>query len=347
MGRFMPADYLRLRQVIPGNLNLTFAGAESNVAACVAFLGGAARYVTALPDHTMGKICRDYFHGLGVDVSQCVLRPESRLGMFYVENGVAQRGGQITYDRAHSAFSETPPEAYDWNSILSGAQWFFTTGISPAVSEQACETSLAAVRAARAKGIPVAFDPNHRRTLWRWSKTIPPETLARQTFDRFLPEIDLLFTNGDQAADLLGLSGSGEQTPEDCLKIAREIQKRYPQLKFIALTMRRLHAAHDHSWGAALYEAKSDRLWFAPDKDGQYVPYRITQIIDRLGTGDAFAGGLLYALSCPELAEPGKALAFATANAALAHTIMGDVTYLTRSDVETVLTEGGSGRVSR
>ncbi|PAW79915.1 MAG: hypothetical protein B9S32_00900 [Verrucomicrobia bacterium Tous-C9LFEB] len=347
MGRLMPPGHLKFQQSVPGSLELTFAGSESNVAACISLLGGTSTFVTALPDHIIGQTCLHYFRGLGTDVSHCVLKPHSRLGVFYVENGISQRSGQVVYDREFSAFSTSTPSDFNWDAIFVGASHFFTSGISPAVSEQSCQTTLAAIREARKRGVTVAFDPNHRRTLWRWSKSASPTELARQTFDIFLKEADILFTNCDQARDLLGIKGEFTQSPEYCLEIARQLAQRYPQLQSIALTMRHLFSACEHSWGAAYYECRSGQLYFSPQAEEAYHPYHITQIVDRLGTGDAFAGGLLYALGTPDLQSPQRALDFATATAALAHSIRGDVSYSSRKDVESMLSSNGSGHCIR
>jgi 2-dehydro-3-deoxygluconokinase len=352
MARLQPPGHLRFRQVMPGTLELTFAGAEANAAVTIAALGGAARFVTALPRNDIAEACLANLRAARVDVAHVVSAEAGRMGLYFVEAGANQRAGNVLYDRDGSSFCLAGPETYDWPEILRGAGWLHTTGIAASVSRAAAEATIAAVQAARAAGVPVSFDVNHRRKLWRWDERFQPEELARRTLGKILPAVDLLVGNPADLAQAAGLevpATSGEATidPATLPQLARAVVKQYPQVRRVAISLREGLSATHHRWGAMLYCAAHDRCWFAPTEGEAYRPYDIPLVVDRLGTGDALAGALLFALATPELAEVSRAWPFAVAAACLAHSVHGDFNYITRAEVETLLHGSRGGGVAR
>lgn len=352
MCRLAPPEHLRLRQT--RTLDVTYAGAEASVAASVCFLGGAARYVTALPRHALAEATLDTLRAAGID-TQYVLRTEDgRLGVYFLETGANQRPSVVLYDRADSAVACTPADQYRWDAIFEGARWLHLTGITPALSRLAAEATLEAARRAKAAGLQVSCDLNFRKKLWRWDASKPPQTLAGETMRTILPHVDLVIANEEDCADVLGIQAAGSDVQAGALEtarypeVARQVAARFGNVGKVAITLRESFSATHNDWGAMLYDAKSDRAAFAPlDADGQYRPYAIKAIVDRVGAGDAFAAGLIYALTTPELSEAETALRFATASSCLKHSIKGDFNYTTRGEVEALMGGSGSGRVVR
>lgn len=352
MARFQPPGHLRLRQVMPGSIEITFAGAEANAAVTIAALGGEARFVTALPRNQMAEACLANLRAAHVDVSQVREKDGGRMGLYFVEAGANQRAGNVLYDREGSEFSLAGADAYPWPDILSGASWFHTTGIAASVSRAASEATLAGVQAARNAGVPVSFDVNHRRKLWRWDAGLAPEELARRTLGRILPEVELLIGNPADLAQAAGFElpaagGEGDRARDAEVRLARALVAKFPRLQRVAITLREGISATHQRWGALLYSAAADRVWLAPTEGASYVPYDIPQVVDRLGTGDALAGALLYALQTPELASPEVAVRFAAAASCLAHSVHGDFNYITRAEVEALMGGSSGGGVSR
>lgn len=352
MARLQPPGHLRFRQVMPGTLELTFAGAEANAAVTIAALGGEARFVTALPRHEIAEACLANLRAARVGVEDVVRTDDSRLGLYFVEAGASQRAGNVLYDRDGSAFCRAGPAAYDWPRILTGASWLHTTGIAAAVSREAAEATLAVVTAARAAGVRVSFDINHRRKLWRWDPACDPEELARRTLARILPAVDLLIGNPGDLAHAAGVEApaAGVEAAEGqaaLTALARAVVAKFPGVRRVAISLRDgVSATHQRS-GALLYAAEEDRAWLAPWVEGRFRPYEIAHVVDRLGTGDALAGALLFAFETPELAGPETAIGFAAAASCLAHSIHGDFNYVTRAEVEALQGGGNGGGVSR
>lgn len=353
MARFSPPGHLRLRQAMPGGLEVTFAGAEANAAAAIAALGGAAEFVTALPDNEITTACIATLRAAGVGVRHAQRRDAGRFGLYFVETGANQRGGSVLYDREGSAFALSAADQYPWAQVFADSGWFHTSGISASVSRPAAEATLAAVRAARAAGLAVSFDLNHRRKLWRWDPAVAPEALARRSLDAILPAVDVLVGNITDTAAAAGLDDraadeAGSLADRAGLEaVARAVARRFPNLRHVAITLRENHSASHNRWGALLYHAADDRAWLAPETGGRYAPYDIRAIVDRVGTGDAFAGALIFALRTPELAAPEAALRFATAASCLAHSIQGDFNQCTRQEVEELMHGGGHGFLAR
>jgi 2-dehydro-3-deoxygluconokinase len=351
MARLAPPDFLRLRQAMPGSLEVTFAGAEVNAAAAIVSLGGEAEFISALPRNEISDACLATLRGLNVGVRHVVLRDHGRFGLYFVENGANQRAGNVVYDREGSTFSATPAEAYPWDEILQGAGWFHTTGISAGVSRTAAEATLAAIHAARAQRLMVSMDLNYRRKLWRWDAAVEPTELARRTLVELLPAVDMVMGN---AYDLAHAAEVEEPLPSNngmhavaAEAVARGVVRRFPQLRWVAVTLREGCSATHNRWGALLLRASDGATFVAPTSKGVYEPFEITSIVDRLGAGDAFAGALIHALLTPELKDPQTAIRFAVAASCLAHSIKGDFNLCTRAEVEALMAGSNGGGFSR
>ncbi len=353
MGRFAPAGFLRFRQALPGPLDLTFGGAEANVAASLAIFGAAARFVTALPKHAIADACVGVLTGLGVDTAKIVRTSNGRLGLYFLESGANQRPSNVIYDRAHSSVSVTPAGDYDWAGIYAGAGWLHTTGITPALSATSAEAVLAAVQAAKEAGLQVSCDLNFRKKLWNWEPGTEPGKLAEKTMRGILPFVDVVIANEEDAADVLGIHAaetdvhSGKVSAEKYPEVARKIAEQFPNVSLVAITLRESYSASHNNWGAMLYDVKSGKAHFAPVRDGEYQPWPIKNIVDRVGGGDSFGAGLIFALNTPELAAPEAAISFAVAASCLAHSIVGDINYTTRAEAEALMKGSGAGRVVR
>lgn len=353
MGRLAPPGVLRFRQSLPGSLDLTFGGAEANVAASLAQLGAKARFVTALPQHAVADACIGVFAGLGVDTS-CILRTKSgRLGLYFFENGANQRPSHVIYDRAHSAVSLTEPSAYAWDKVFEDASWLHTTGITPALSETAASAVRRAVELAKTAGLTVSCDLNFRKKLWSWEPGTDSKALAGRTMRSILPFVDVVIANEEDAADVLGIHAantdveSGKLDTSAFPDVAKQIAAQFPGVKFVAITLRESISASHNNWGAMLYEVSSGKAFFAPLRSDSYQPYEIRNIVDRVGGGDSFGAGLIFALNTPELSSPGTAISFAVAASCLCHSVVGDINYASRQEVETLMKGSGSGRVVR
>ncbi|MFA6287237.1 MAG: sugar kinase [Opitutaceae bacterium] len=351
MTRLSAPGHLRVRQCLPGAFNASFAGAESNIAAAIAILGGRSRFVTALPQNILGESCVDFLRGFGVDTS-CILKTEAgRMSQYFIETGAGLRPGRVLYDRGQSSFSLTQGADYRWDDIFADASWLVVSGISPALSATAAEATLRAAKEARARGVTVCCDLNFRSMLWQWEPGTPARELARRVMGEIMPCVDVLLTNPEQAADVLGVPWAGAPTSGDATDAyagaARVIGRAYPQLRQVVFTMRESHSASRNHIGAQLYDVASDQVVLAPLVDGVYAPYEMDFIVDRLGAGDAFAGGLIYALHTQGLDKLAAALSFAVAASCLAHSIPGDINFVSRAEVEALMTGDRSGRVVR
>lgn len=353
MGRLCPFGFKRFKQSLPGDINITFAGAEANVAASISMLGGKARFVTALPRHDITDACIANLRGLGVDTDSIVLTDTGRLGLYWVEAGANQRPSRVIYDRDFSSVSMTPPEAYDWDPIYRDAGWLHTTGITPSLSSLSTDAALEAVKRAKEAGLTVSCDLNFRKKLWNWLPGTSANELAQQTMRKLLPFVDVVIANEEDASDVLGIKAentdvhSGKIDAAKYSQVAKEIVSQFPNVQKVAITLRESISASHNNWGAMLYDAAEDKSYFSPEQDGSYSPFEIRNIVDRVGGGDSFGAGLIFALNTPELANPGSAIDFAVAASCLAHSIYGDYNFSTRQEVEALLKSGGSGRVVR
>ncbi len=354
MARIAPPGSLRWRQALPGAVHVTWGGGEANVCASLALLGQKARYLTALPRTPITEALVGTLRGLGVDTEHILWRKEGRLGLYFVESGANQRGSTVIYDRSHSAISLAGPEEYDFAKALAGVKWLHVTGITPAISEAAARANLAIVQQAKAAGAIVSCDLNFRKKLWNWRPGTAPKSLARECLAQVLPHVDLVIANEEDAADVLDIHAEGTDVASGRInaaaytRVAQQIVARYPNVSRVAITLRESHSADHNDWGAMLYDAASKQSHFAPlSPSGEYKPYEIRDIVDRVGGGDSFAAGLLFALASSDFSVPGKAIAFAVAASCLKHSIQGDFNYVTRDEIVTLMAGNASGRVQR
>jgi 2-dehydro-3-deoxygluconokinase len=353
MVRLAPSGNLRFLQSMPGTLDVTFAGSEANVAASLSMLGAEAGFVSALPDNPIGRACINSLKSLGVDTSHIIQTDIGRMGIYFLETGANQRPSNVIYDRAGSSISLTAADQYQWKDIFKDAKWFHVSGITPAISRIAADATLAAAKSAKETGLTVSCDLNFRKKLWRWDSALAPRDLAEKTMRNILPYVDIVIANEQDCADVLGITAGDTDAEAGKLEcdrypdVARQIFKQYPNVSKVAITLRESLSATHNNWGAMLYCADINKAYFAPVQDGQYSPYQIKNIVDRVGGGDAFAAGLIYSLTTEDLKEPQTALDFAAAASCLAHSIKGDFNFSTRQEVEKLMKGSGSGRVSR
>ena len=354
MARIAPTGHLRWRQSLPGAVEVTWGGGEANVCASLALFGQPARFLTALPRTPIAEALAGTLRGLGVDTSHILWRKDGRLGLYFVEKGANQRGSTVLYDRAASAASLAGPDEYDFAAALAGVKWLHVTGITPAISEAACRANLALVEQAKKSGVKVSCDLNFRKKLWNWRPGIAPKVLARECMPQVLKHVDLVIANEEDAADVLDIHAAGTDVATGQINaaayadVARQIVKRFSGVSRVAITLRESHSADHNAWGAMLFDAASGKSHLAPlNARGEYQPYEIRDIVDRVGSGDSFAAGLLYALNSADLNQPQQAIDFAAAASCLKHSIQGDFSYVTKDEVVALMSGNASGRVQR
>lgn len=330
MGRLCPAGY---KKVIQANgFDLTFAGGEANVAVSLANYGLEASYVTKLPDNDMGKLVKKTLRSYDVAIDHIVTGGE-RLGMYYVEKGASQRPSKVIYDRKYSAISMAKPSDFNWEVILEDAKWFHVTGITPALSDECVDITREALKKCREKGIKVSCDLNYRKNLWTTDE-------AKSVMSEFMSYVDVCIANEEDAEKVLGISAKdtnvtkGELNKEGYIGVAQQIQSDYG-CKTIAITLRESYSASVNGWSAMLYS--NEKAYFSKKYD--------IQLVDRVGGGDSFVGGLIYALMMRS--TPQDQIEFAVAASCLKHTIEGDFNQVTVTEVETLMSGDGSGRVQR
>lgn len=320
------------------HLDVCFGGGEANVAVSLAGFGLEAAFVSRLPENDIADRCISELKGLGVDTSS-IVRGGERMGIYYLESGSGARGSKVVYDRAHSAFSEIRPGMVDWRKVLDGAKWLHWSGITPAVSQGAADACLEAVKTASEMGIAVSCDLNYRKKLWKYGKA------ASEVMPELVSYCDLIMGNEEDAQMVFGIVPEGGFDAEKCGgipdaarfgSVCRQLMQRFPRCRKVALTLRGSISADHNTWGGILF-------------DGQTLfesrRYDITDIVDRVGSGDAFMGGLISSL----LAGSGdqRALEFAAAASCLKHSIPGDYNRVSTSEVENLINGNASGRVSR
>ncbi|MDR2115425.1 MAG: sugar kinase [Planctomycetaceae bacterium] len=354
MARVAPPGVLRFTQAMPGSVEVTFAGAEANVAVSIAFLGGQSAFVTALPKHAIADACIASVRSYGVDTSKILRTDEGRLGLYFLETGANQRPSNVLYDRSGSSIAVTKPERYDWNTILDGFDWLHMTGITPSLSEQTAQATKDAAQTAKKLGLTISIDLNFRKKLWTWNPPLRARELAERTVRDILPLVDVVIANESDCADVLNIRAENTDTESGKLDIerypavAKEVVKQFPQLKKVAITLRESISATHNNWGGMLYDAEKNQAFFAPlDEKGNYNPYEIRAIVDRVGGGDSFGAALIFALTTAELSEPQTAIRFAAASSCLAHSIVGDFNHVNRPEVESLMAGNTSGRVQR
>jgi len=354
MARIAPEGRLRWRQSLPGRVEVTWGGGEANVGVSLALCGQSVRYVTALPRHALAESLVATLRGLGLDTSHILWRDKGRLGLYFVEVGANQRGSTVLYDRDHSAISLAQPEEYAFGSALAGVHWLHVTGITPAISEPAYHSALDLARRAKQAGAQVSCDLNFRKKLWNWRPGTSSNALARECMSAILRHADLVIGNEEDAESVLGIAAAGAAIEKGVLHaaayeaVARGILQQFQNVGRVAITLRESVSATHNNWGGMLMDRATDRAYFAPlDERGAYAPYPIRDIVDRVGSGDSFAAGLLHALGGKMGAAPAEAIRFAVAASCLKHSIKGDFNYATEAEILTLTKGDASGRVKR
>ena len=313
----------------------TFGGGEANVAVALAAFGAPAAYVTALPPgHPVADACIGELRRAGVDTSG-IIRRKGRMGVYYLETGANQRPSKVVYDRDNAAIALAVPGEFDWGAIFEGAGWFHVTGITPALSASAAALALESAAKAHDKGLTVSCDLNYRKNLWKWGK---PAAEVMRELVRF---VDIAIANEEDVQMALGIQAnvdvhSGRLDRSQYEMLSSKVLAEFPNLKGIAITLRESHSASHNGWSACWNDGKE----FVASRH-----YDITHIVDRVGGGDCFAGGLIYGLMA--LGNARDALEFAVAASCLKHSIPGDFNRFGVEDVKALLKGGGSGRVQR
>ena len=354
MLRLSPGGKKRFSQALPGTLEATFGGAEANVCASLAMLGGKSRYLTSLPGNPVGRACAAELAGLGVDISAIVFTEKGRMGVYYAEHGSNMRGSAVVYDRAGSVISELAPEAYNFELMLNGVDHLHLSGITPALSENAFKTTLALAEYAEKSGVAISIDLNFRKKLWNWSPGVAQRELARRCMRQIVRLADVIIGNEEDASDVFGIKSegsapvSGKLNTSGYREVATRMSAEFPKAQYIAITLRESVSADHNNWGGLLYDCAAGKIYYAPvGPTGDYAPYELRDIVDRFGGGDSFCAGLLFALYTKELADPERMIRFAVASSALKHTISGDYNRVSRAEVESLMGGVASGRVSR
>lgn len=335
MLRLATTEHLRFRQA--RSFNATFGGGEANVAVSLANYGIDVDYVTRLPQNDLGAACAAELRSFGVGTSNIVYGGE-RLGIYYLETGAVARSSKVVYDRAHSSAATVERGMIDWEQVLAGADWFHWTGITPAISASAAEVCLDACRAANRLGVKVSCDLNYRKNLWKYGKT------AAEVMPALVECCDVILGNEEDAEKVFGIkpegfdaaSTQGEVDAAAFRSVCSQLMARFPRAKKVVITLRGSINADHNTWGGVLFDGET--LYRSPR-------YDITDIVDRVGGGDSFMGGLIYGLLTYD--DDQRALNFAAAASALKHTIYGDFNMVSVAEVENLMKGDGSGRVAR
>lgn len=338
--KYLTFGEIMLRLRAPGHerffqsnmMEATFGGGEANVAVSLANYGEDAAYLTVLPENTLGDECVKELRRFGVDTKR-IQRGKGRMGIYFLEAGANQLPSKVVYDREYSAISLAKPGDIDWDKAFEGIGWFHITGITPAISESAMELSLESVKEAKKRGITVSCDLNYRKKLWSSEE-------AGRVMSELMPFVDVCIANEADAADVFGISAahtdvdSGKLDHEAYISVAKQLIARFG-FKKVAITLRGSLSASVNDWAGMLYDGEN--AYFSPT-------YRI-QIVDRVGGGDSFGGGLIYALS--EGYGPQNTINFAVAASCLKHTIEHDFNLVSLAEVKALAAGNASGRVQR
>ena len=321
-----------LRFVQAEKFEASYAGGEANVAVSLANYGMDAAFVSKVPAHAIGQCAVNALRHFGVDTKYMV-RGGDRLGAYYVEKGASQRPSKVIYDRAYSAISQAEPSDFDWDAIFEGADWFHWTGITPALGGNLPQICLEACKAAKARGVKISCDLNYRNKLWSREK-------ACEVMSQLVPYVDVLIANEEDAKDVFGIEAantdinSGKLDHKGYISVAEQIVERFG-CSSVAITLRSSISADDNDWAAMLYQ--NGEAYFSPS-------YRI-HIVDRVGGGDSFGGGLIYSQLVGK--DPQQSINFAVAASCLKHTISHDFNLVTVEEVESLAKGNASGRVQR
>ena len=336
MLRLATPDNLRFNQ--SNQYNASFGGGEANVAVSLANYGLDASFVTRLPQNDIARACLMDLQKYGVDTSSIIYGGE-RLGIYFLETGAVARASKVVYDRAHSSIADILPGMINWREVLKEASWFHWTGITPALSQGAADACLEAIQTANEMGVPVSCDLNYRKNLWKYGKT------ASEVMPALVAGCDVLLGNEEDAEKVFGIKPEGFDVSQtsgtvnagEFESVCRQLQSRFPRAKKVIITLRGSINANHNTWSGVLFNG--EKLFTAPS-------YDITHIVDRVGGGDSFMGGLIYGLLTYG-GDDEKTLRFAVAASCLKHTIYGDYNQVTVSEVENLMKGDGSGRVSR
>jgi 2-dehydro-3-deoxygluconokinase len=319
-------------------LEATFGGAEANVAVSLAQFGIDARFVSAIPANPIGDACIGELRRFGVDTS-AVARRGSRIGIYFLETGANQRGSKVVYDRSGSSIAAAKPGDFDWDAILDGASWFHVSGVTPAISESTAALAIEAAQAANARGVTVSCDYNYRKNLWKWGKQAP------EVMRELVRHVQVGIANEEDCQKALGIEIAGASDAEvhageiDTTRyaaLARRVLDEFPNLEKQVITLRESRSADHNGWSACLY----DGARFLVSRR-----YEIGDIVDRVGSGDSFAAGLIYGVLA--YGDDARALEFATAASCLKHSVPGDLNRVSVAEVEALARGEGSGRVQR
>lgn len=332
MMRLAPQGYDRFVQ--SNKLDMTFGGGEANVCVSLANYGFETSFVTKVPAHDIGQCVVNELRRYGVGTSD-IVRGGDRLGIYFCEKGASQRASNVIYDRANSAIAEAKSGDFDWNKIFNGVDWFHFTGITPALSDSAAELCLEACKAAKAANVMISADLNFRKKLWSQEK-------ACKVMTELMSYVDVIIGNEEDADKVFGIKASntnvegGELNREGYIDVAKQLVDKF-NCKYVAITLRESLSASDNNWSAMLYNAEKEEAIFSKK-------YKL-HIVDRVGGGDSFGGGLIYGL----LQNKGDkfAIEYAVAASALKHSIEGDFNHVSVDEVMKLAEGDGSGRVSR
>jgi 2-dehydro-3-deoxygluconokinase len=334
MLRLATPGYQRFSQAT--HLEATYGGGEANVAVSLANYGLQADYLTRLPKNDIGQAAILNLRKYGVNTKNIIWGGD-RIGIYFLETGAVARASKVVYDRVHSAIAEIQPGMIDWDMVFTNTQWFHWTGITPAISEGAAKVCLEGIKAANRKGITVSTDLNFRINLWKYGKK------ASEVMGELVDGCDIILGNEEDAEKVFGIRPEGVDVFKGHVEagsyesVCKQIMKRFTRAKKVIITLRGSINANHNTWGGVLYDGK--KLFTSPN-------YDITHIVDRVGGGDSFMGGLIYGLiSFPD--DDQKALNFAVAASCLKHTIHGDFNLVTVDEVENLMKGDGSGRVLR
>ncbi len=332
MIRLQPYHYERFVQA--DHLEFTFGGGEANVAVSLANYGLDAAFVTKLPAHAIGQAAVNSLRRYGVDTTK-ITRGGDRVGIYFNEKGASQRPSVCIYDRAHSAISEATTADFDWDAIFEGVEWFHFTGITPALGANVVEICREACKAAKAHGVKISCDLNYRGKLWTRDE-------ARAAMTDLCQYVDVCISNEEDAKDVFGIEAeatditAGALNKEGYKSVAKQLADKF-NFEMVAITLRESKSAFDNDWSAMLYNVKTNEYCFSK-------LYHL-HIIDRIGGGDSFGGGLIYSLLSGK--DTQAAVEFAVAASALKHSIEGDYNFVTVPEVEKLAGGDGSGRVQR
>ncbi len=318
------------------NFEVSYAGAEASVAVSLSIFGIKTSFVTCLPVNDLGQAAINQLKRYGVGTSQ-IIRCGKRIGVYFYEIGANQRPSKVIYDRSNSAFAEIDPKTIQWNELFKNAKWFHFTGITPAISQSTADACIEAVRSAKKNGLTVSCDLNFRSKLWKYGK--PPS----QIMSLLLKYVDVAIGNEEDCEKIFNIKGADVEDAKDVttdkyLYVVKQLYDKFPNLSKICITLRGSVNANYNNWTAILYDTYNQKMYTTKN-------YEITDIVDRLGGGDAFAAGIIYSLMSGK--EYQESLDFAVAASALKHSIFFDFNLATVDEIENLLESQGSGRIQR